>query len=72
MYVNTFISRGVGNWSTNSCLGVIGVNFKGVTVLRGTEKFISNLPSSVIESRMNSEGELWCRMTPAELETKFR
>lgn len=70
--VCTCISRGVGSWSTKLCLGVVGVNFRGVTVLRGTEKLTSNLPSSVRESRVNSEGDRWCKMTPVELETKLR
>ena len=68
----TCISRGVGSWSTRLFREVAGVNFRGVTVLSGTEKLTSNLASSVRESCVNLEGERWCRMTPTELQTKFR
>lgn len=68
----TWMSSGVGRSSTKWCLEVVGVSFRGVTVLRGTEKLTSNLASSVRESRVNSEGDLWCKMTPTELETKLR
>lgn len=70
--LSTCMSRGVGRSSTKRCLEEAGVSLSGVTVLRGTEKFTSNLPSSVRESRVNSEGDFWCKMTPTELQTKLR
>ena len=60
---NTFLltcaSMGLGSSSTRLCFGVVGVSMRGVTVFRGTEKSIFNLLSSVIDSRVNSEGERW-------------